>query len=164
MKLKMGCADENPEDYITIDISKISKPDVLGDVLKMPFKDNMFEEVLCENVLEHIQDTLTVMNEIWRVAKQDSIIKIVTPHASNPNFWGVPDHIKPFTYTTFDKFGPEAKNSYYGVRFKVIKKRLVPTLGFLQPLVNMFPIKMEYLASYIFGFDRIEVELTPLKN
>lgn len=54
---------------------------------------------MCDNVLEHITDTLSIMREMWRVTKPTDTVKIVTPYASNPNFWSTPDHVKTFTFT-----------------------------------------------------------------
>jgi len=38
----------------TLDIEPSLKPDILGDVLNMPFQDSSFDVVLCAEVLEHL--------------------------------------------------------------------------------------------------------------
>ena len=40
-----------------------------GDVVKLPFKDNSFDKAICIDVLEHIIDDMSVINEIKRVLK-----------------------------------------------------------------------------------------------
>ncbi len=43
--------------------------DVTADITNMPFKDNSFDVVLCNHVLEHIVDDIRAMREIHRMLK-----------------------------------------------------------------------------------------------
>ncbi|HEU5147715.1 MAG TPA: methyltransferase domain-containing protein, partial [Chryseosolibacter sp.] len=55
-------------DYITADIeSPLAK--VKMDIHTMPFAANTFEVVLCNHVLEHVNDDIAAMKEIARVLK-----------------------------------------------------------------------------------------------
>lgn len=55
-------------DYITADLySPIV--DVKADILDLPFKDNEFDVVFCNHVLEHIIDDAKAMSELYRVMK-----------------------------------------------------------------------------------------------
>jgi SAM-dependent methyltransferase len=54
--------------YITADIeSPLAK--VKMDIHQIPFKDNTFDVVLCNHVLEHVDDDIKAMSEIARVLK-----------------------------------------------------------------------------------------------
>lgn len=54
--------------YITADLeSPIAK--VKMDIREMPFEDNSFDVLLCNHVLEHIDDELKATKEIYRVLK-----------------------------------------------------------------------------------------------
>ncbi len=54
--------------YITADIeSPLAK--VKMDIHEMPFKDNTFDVVLCNHVLEHVNNDIRAMQEIHRVLK-----------------------------------------------------------------------------------------------
>jgi SAM-dependent methyltransferase len=58
--------DMHQDQYITADIeSPLAK--VKMDIHKMPFKDNSFQSVLCNHVLEHVTDDTQAMKEIARV-------------------------------------------------------------------------------------------------
>ena len=55
-------------EYITADLeSPIAK--VKMDIREMPFEDNSFDVLLCNHVLEHIDDELKATKEIYRVLK-----------------------------------------------------------------------------------------------
>ncbi|NOQ91730.1 MAG: methyltransferase domain-containing protein [Flavobacteriaceae bacterium] len=55
-------------DYITADLySPIV--DVKADILDLPFDDNSFDIILCNHVLEHIEDDTKAMRELYRVLK-----------------------------------------------------------------------------------------------
>ncbi|MCR8668356.1 class I SAM-dependent methyltransferase [Aestuariibaculum sp. M13] len=55
-------------DYTTTDLlSPIA--DVKADICDLPFKDNEFDVILCNHVLEHIPDDTKAMQELYRVMK-----------------------------------------------------------------------------------------------
>jgi len=57
-------------EYITSDLeSPIA--DVKADICDLPFKDNEFDVVFCNHVLEHISDDTKAMQELYRVLKKD---------------------------------------------------------------------------------------------
>lgn len=59
---------QHGEGYITADIeSPLAK--VKMDIHQIPFEENTFDAVLCNHVLEHVQDDIKAMSEIKRVLK-----------------------------------------------------------------------------------------------
>src|SRR6478735_12846817 len=60
---------QHREGYITVDIeSPLAK--VKMDIHQIPFESNTFDVVLCNHVLEHVQDDIKAMSEINRVLKR----------------------------------------------------------------------------------------------
>ena len=52
-KLNLGCGTDYRKGYINVDVSRNIKVDVLADLnLGLPFKDNVFEEVLLFRALK----------------------------------------------------------------------------------------------------------------
>lgn len=67
---------------ITCDFDKSLSPDVVANVLRLPFKKNSFDIVLCSEVLEHLpfKYFLKALRQINRVTKKIAIITL--PHFS----------------------------------------------------------------------------------
>lgn len=55
-------------DYTTTDIAS-PLADVKADICNLPFKDNTFDVILCNHVLEHIKDDKKAMQELYRAMK-----------------------------------------------------------------------------------------------
>jgi SAM-dependent methyltransferase len=62
----------------SLDINKNLKPDYIGDIRKLPFKNNSFDTVCAFEVLEHIpfNDFEKSLKELKRVSKKNIIISI----------------------------------------------------------------------------------------
>ena len=58
-------ADLNPETYEYFDIIKINK----ANVMEIPFEDNSYDVVICNHVLEHVDNDKVAMAELFRVMK-----------------------------------------------------------------------------------------------
>ena len=60
--------NQHGEGYITADIeSPLAK--VKMDIHEIPFEDNSFDAVMCNHVMEHVDDDRKAMGEIFRVLK-----------------------------------------------------------------------------------------------
>ncbi|MDC1534802.1 class I SAM-dependent methyltransferase [Flavobacteriaceae bacterium] len=58
--------------YDTIDInSPLAK--IKADICDLPIKDNTYDFILCNHVLEHVLDDNKAMSELYRVLKKDGI-------------------------------------------------------------------------------------------
>jgi len=55
-------------------------PVVLGEATRLPFKTGCFDVVTSFHLIEHIEDDLTHMNEIYRVLKDSGYAIIMTPN------------------------------------------------------------------------------------
>lgn len=67
--------------YITADLeSPLAK--VKMDIHSMPFEQNRFDVVLCNHVLEHVQDDIQALREIYRVLKPGGFAILQVPFFS----------------------------------------------------------------------------------
>lgn len=157
-KLNLGCEKEyrnSEEGWVNLDADKSVKADVYHNLNKFPypFKDNEFDEILVSHILEHLDDVMRVMKELYRITKPNGILYITSPHCSDPMKWSDLTHKHCFCYSTF---GEWYHNKELYPLFEVIKKKIsftrvnFPFLNkIFNPLVNLKPILYERLFSYI---------------
>ncbi|RLJ09911.1 MAG: hypothetical protein DRP15_01925 [Candidatus Aenigmatarchaeota archaeon] len=83
---------------IRIDISKKSDIDILCDAHNLCFKDNVFDSVLCSEVLEHLREPQAALDEIYRVMRKNGKLLLTT-------VFMYPYHNSPWDYFRFTKDG-----------------------------------------------------------
>lgn len=106
--LDVGCGQNKFAGAIGIDANPRSHADVihnLGD-FPYPFLDDEFDEIICRHVIEHVPDVLGFVNELHRITKPGGVLKIVTPHYSNPDWATDPTHRNHFNSYSFTCFMP----------------------------------------------------------
>jgi len=164
--LDIGCGKRKQQaidaKVIGVDIDYKSNADVIFDLNQSPwpFKDGMFDELICQDVLEHLQNLPSVMTEIHRISKPKSLIKIRTPHYSSYYAYNNPTHIHFFGYRAFDYFCRDG-------RFKIVKKKIIfPQIWNmfgLNTLFNRYPERWEQLLAFIFRAENLYIELMVVK-
>ena len=114
--LELGCGKrpykaKPGEEVIHLDRVKLPHIEVVWDLNKFPypFKDNEFDIVIARHVLEHLDNLVRAMEEIWRISKPGGIIKIMVPYFSNIGAFSDPTHKHFFTPHTFDYFQPDSE-------------------------------------------------------
>lgn len=132
--LELGCGPEKRPGVIAIDINPQSAADIIHDLNKPPYplENSRFDEVVCEHVLEHLDNLILVMEELHRVAKPGGSIKIYVPYFSSIHFYRDPTHRIAFSAHTFDYFIPGTpvyKFGYSSVIFKLQKVEFPTTPG-----------------------------------
>lgn len=105
-------------DYTTTDLeSPIA--DVKADICNLPFKDNQYDIIFCNHVLEHIPDDTKAMQELYRVLKKGgmAILQIpqdlsrektfdddsITDKKERAKIFGQYDHVRIYGRDYFDK-------------------------------------------------------------
>ncbi len=159
-KLNLGCGKDIRKGYFNVDFEKIKGIDLVYDLNKLPypFKDNQFEEILMYNILEHLNNPYSVMKELHRVSKNNTIIKILTPHFSSGYCWEDIQHKRGFAATTFEH--ENLKN-----KFKVVKRKILfsKLRFFIKWFANKFPRIYDTNLAYIFPATDIYIELRVIK-
>ena len=65
-------------------------PDILinnANIYALPYPDNSFDGVILSEVLEHIDDDVAGLKEIYRVLKPGGVVAITVPNADYPFWW-----------------------------------------------------------------------------
>ncbi len=158
-KLNVGCGNDIKQGWTNLDFKRISGVDVVQDINKTPwpFKANSFDEVLCQDVLEHSDDVISVMNEIHRILKPNGIVLIRVPHFTSAGAFTDPTHRHFFGWGSFNYFQKASKYHYYAdFSFEIVKRKLEFGKKFaiwnwlVQPLVNLMPMVYESTPLRIF--------------
>ncbi len=172
-KLNLGSGRDIRKGYVNLDVIKLKGVDVVHDIneLPLPFKSGEFDEILAQDILEHVE-YIPILKELFRIMKKDGILKIRVPHFTSKNNFIDPTHIKMFSFETFNFFSSERKgrNYYFDFLFsKVIfskitfKKRKYVYNYLIEPFVNSSRMmKSFYEYSFIgrmFPAENIVVEL-----
>jgi SAM-dependent methyltransferase len=69
------------EQYISIDLRRTPLVNILARGEQLPFKENMFDLVICTQVLQYVADPKLVMLEVHRVLKQNGYLILSVPAA-----------------------------------------------------------------------------------
>lgn len=66
---------------------------VRGSAMQLPFRDAMFDHIVCSEVLEHLVDDRAAARELCRIVKPGGNVVITVPSANFPVTWDPPNWI-----------------------------------------------------------------------
>ncbi len=155
-KLNLGCGKDIKAGYLNVDSIPLPGVDEVFDLdtYPWPFKHDTFEEIYCDNVLEHLSSIIKPVEEIWRISKPSGKVIIKVP--IYPSIWAFtdPTHKSVYTYLTFNYFRLEDGLNYYSkARFRIVNRKIVfhPYLRFLTMIVNLHE-KIQKIYYFFFSF------------
>jgi SAM-dependent methyltransferase len=160
-KLNLGAGKDIRSGYINHDIADISNIDVVHDLNQRPwpFEDSAFDEIIALDVLEHLDDFLPTMEELYRILAPCGTIKIKVPYWNSSFCHMDPTHKQLFHEMTFHFLDPEkelckTRNYYTSARFNIIEEVfvLIPFAPYLTiPLINPIKVRRK-ISKRIIGF------------
>ncbi|MFB0544682.1 MAG: methyltransferase domain-containing protein, partial [Asgard group archaeon] len=86
--------------FLNLDMTKNKYVDVMADAHHFPFKDNMFDFIICEHLLEHARKPWIVIEDIHRILKQGGFVYVEVPFTT-------PYHGRPHHYFNMSREGVE---------------------------------------------------------
>jgi SAM-dependent methyltransferase len=60
---------------------------VCADARQLPFRNDLFDVILCRDVLHHVEDKRAVVDELVRVCRASGRIVIIEPNGRSPIMW-----------------------------------------------------------------------------
>jgi len=107
--LDLGCGKRKREGTVGIDISADTDADVIHDlnVFPYPFSDDEFEYIYADNVIEHLDNVIKVLEELHRITKNGATVKVIVPFFRSVYAFIDPTHKNFFAYKSFDYFDPD---------------------------------------------------------
>ncbi len=125
-KLNLGAGRKCLKDYVNLDIIKYEGIDVVWNLEEtpLPFQDETFEEILADNVLEHIENFIPLMEELYRILKKGGVLKIWVPYYNSVGAFQDPIHKRFFTEDTFLYFTGYHRFPDYNFKCKFKLKKI----------------------------------------
>lgn len=144
MRLNLGCGNKKLHGYVNIDQSEYCNPDLLLNLenTPYPFKSSSVDEIIMNSVLEHFpsqpDDFFRILKEIYRIMKDQALLRILCPHPFHR--WQIVDftHQKPI-----DKEGLEMLD-------KEFCKKLIRSGDAKTPLAMIYDIDFRIIESKTF--------------
>ena len=121
-RLHLGCGHTILKDWINLDFVALKGVDVIANLdacaeVPLPFEDNCIEEFYGSHLIEHIQHTLPMMQELHRIAKPGAKANFRLPYGSSDDAFEDPTHVKQYFLQSFGYFSqPYYWRADYGYR------------------------------------------------
>lgn len=104
MKLDLGGGKNNIPGYVNVD-KYPEYADVLVDLEEgLPFADRSIDVINSAHLFEHINNFIPLMNECWRVLKDDGFLMASVPLYPGKEAVNDPSHVRFFTVETWAYF------------------------------------------------------------
>jgi len=174
--LDLGCGKKKRPGSIGVDYSDRHNADIIHNlnIFPYPFKDGEIDEVYLDNVLEHLDDPMQVMEEVHRICKLQAKIKVIVPYFRSVWAFIDPTHQHFFTVDSFAYYDPDhiicQRFDYVKTRFKVERVVFNETLpgGWFKKIITIFtnrwPNRYEYYFIHLFPLDDITYYLRRIES
>lgn len=132
LKVNLGAGSDILAGYINHDLVKLPGIDVVHNLNQYPWPwaDGSIDEIKMYDVLEHLDDFMKAMEEMFRILTPGGRCRISVPYWNSWCAYADPTHKRGFHEITFRFFDPASvyckERPYYTkARFKVIEEKFI---------------------------------------
>jgi SAM-dependent methyltransferase len=167
--LDIGCGSAKTPGAVGLDISAETDADIVHnlDAFPYPIEDGSFDQILLQDVIEHVREPIRVFEELHRISRPGARIQLRTPHFSSVLAYGDPTHRHYFSRIAIESLAEPRFAHYTDVRFRVIHISLDLWLPFrligLERLANRIPSVYEKYLAFRFPAMNMRAEFEALK-
>jgi SAM-dependent methyltransferase len=138
--LDVGCGSTKFPGAVGLDMSAETAADIVHDLDEFPYpiEESSFDQVLLQDVIEHVKEPIRVFEELHRIARPAARIQLRTPHFSSALAYGDPTHRHYFSTLAIRSLAEPRFAHYTDVRFRVVQVSLDMWLPFRLLGVGMF--------------------------
>jgi SAM-dependent methyltransferase len=127
----IGCGRTAIPEEFNIDIvGDLPNIDMVWNLNKLPWpiESDQFEKITFNDILEHLDEPLKVVEELWRILTPGGICHIRVPNWEFGQAYRDITHKRPYQIDTFDLFDPSTEYGqdygfYSKCHFTVLEKR-----------------------------------------
>lgn len=167
--LDIGCGSSKTPGAVGLDISADTDADIVHnlDVFPYPIEDNSFDQILLQDVIEHVLEPIRVFEELHRISRPGARIQLRTPHFSSVLAYGDPTHRHYFSTLAIASLAEPRFAHYTDVRFRIVHISLDLWLPFrllgLEFLANRAASFYEKYLAFRFPSMNIRAEFEAIK-
>jgi SAM-dependent methyltransferase len=120
--LDVGCGSKKYPGAVGLDISADTDADVVHDldVTPYPLEDSSFDQLLLQDVIEHVERPYDVMAELHRIGRPGARIHLRTPHFSSVLAYSDPTHRHFYSAAAIRALAEPGFAHYSAVRMRVV--------------------------------------------
>lgn len=101
--LDVACGQNKTPGFFGIDIAKTDSVDLVWDLEKFPWPipDNSVDQIVCNHYIEHTNDLIKFMEDLYRILKPGATALIRAPYYNSVRAWQDPTHTRVISEATF---------------------------------------------------------------
>ena len=167
--LDLGCGSKKYPGAVGVDLSADTDADIVHDldVVPYPLEEGSFDQILLQDVIEHVRDPYEVMREVHRIGRPGARVHLRTPHFSSVLAYSDPTHRHAFSAAAIRALAEPGFAHYTAARFRVVRVTLDLWAPFrmlgIAALANAHVDYYERYFAFRFPAMNIRAELEVLK-
>lgn len=122
VKLNVACGQQKQEGFIGIDKVKTDAVDIIHNLesYPWPFEDNSVDEIICSHFIEHVDNQILFMDELYRIMKQGAKATIIAPYYTSMRAIQDPTHKRSICEASFLYYNEDWRKAnkldHYGIK------------------------------------------------
>jgi SAM-dependent methyltransferase len=151
--LNIGCGNDIRPGYINLDKVPLPGVDVVCELTQFPypFMASAFSTILLINVLEHLPNTIRVMEELHRICQPGASLSIRVPYWNSILNATDPTHVRTFSEYTMDYFDPEKTLGKRRDYYSTARYTVIAVYVWLCIKKRYIMVKNRYLCKFLLG-------------
>lgn len=118
-KVDLGCGNAKPAGYYGIDVKGYSGVDKTWDLEKgIPLPTSSVDEIRARHILEHLENPIAIMGEIWRVLKPSGLLNLEVPSTAGEGADADPTHKSRWNALSFAFYSDDQLRETHDIPYK----------------------------------------------
>ncbi|MBX9838871.1 class I SAM-dependent methyltransferase [Silvanigrella sp.] len=151
IKIDLGCGRSKKEGFIGIDSINLPNVDIVHNLNQFPypFSNDEIDEIVMDNVLEHLDNPILVIEELYRISKNNAKITVSVPYYRSVYAYIDPTHKNFFSSYWFSYFDPNHNffKKYSYTNINLVVKKIEFDKEFLNSKISFFHKLLIFLAQ-----------------